>query len=233
MNLSPLLRQRFFDVNGVPLAGGQLFSYVAGTTTPQVTYSNETGTTNANPVVLDAYGYADVWLDPTLAYKFVLEDVNNNVQWTVDNITYSIGLTVWNANTVYSQGNIVIDTSGFGLLYVSLINNNQGNALTNVSDWGLYNAHVRTVSSNTSLAVTDNLVRSNSTSGNLTHTLPACSTTPVGKEIIIKDVGTGGNATSVQGNGSDLIDGSNLYGQSLVQYLSIKVQNTGSNWDVI
>lgn len=87
MNLSPLFRQRFFDSNGLPLAGGQLFSYIAGTTTPQGTFSNQSGTSNTNPVILDAYGYADVWLNASLAYKFVLEDVNSNVQWTVDNVT--------------------------------------------------------------------------------------------------------------------------------------------------
>lgn len=86
MILSPLVKQRFFDANGVPLAGGQLFTYAAGTTTPQTTYSNQGGTTNTNPVVLDANGYADVWIDPTKSYKFVLEDALNNVLWTVDNV---------------------------------------------------------------------------------------------------------------------------------------------------
>lgn len=233
MNLSPLLRQRFFDANGVPLAGGQLFSYQAGTTTPQVTYSNQGGTTNTNPVVLDSDGYANVWLDPTLSYKFVLEDVNDNVQWTVDNVTFPIGISTWSTNSIYSQGAIVQDSSGQGILYVSLINNNQGNALTDVSAWRLLDGNIRTVSVNTTLAITDNLVRSNSTSGNLTHTLPACSTTPVGKRITIKDVGTGGNNTSVQGSGSDLIDGSNVYAQTLAQYIGINVMNNGSSWDVI
>lgn len=86
MILSPLVRQRFFDSNGVPLAGGQLFSYIAGTTTPQGTFSNLAGTTNTNPVILDAYGYADIWIDSTKAYKFVLEDANSSVLWSVDNI---------------------------------------------------------------------------------------------------------------------------------------------------
>lgn len=233
MILSPLLRQRFFDINGVPLAGGQLYTYAAGTTTPQTTYSNETGTTNANPVVLDAYGYADVWLDPTLSYKFVLEDVNDNVQWTVDNVSYLVGITTWNANSVYSQGAIVIDSSGYGIQYVSLVNNNQGNALTDVSAWGVLGGNFRTVSTNTSLVITDSLVRSNSTSGNLTHTLPACSTTPIGKKITVKDVGTGGNATTLQGNGSDLIDGVNVYFQTIAQWQSVTVMNNGTSWDAI
>lgn len=233
MNLSPLLRQRFFDVNGLPLAGGQLFTYAAGTTTPQATYSNQTGTANANPVVLDAYGYADVWVDPTLAYKFKLEDVNNNVQWTVDSVQFPLGIAAWNANSVYSQGQIVQDASGYGLLYVSLTNSNQGNALTVVADWRVYDGAVRTVSGATALAVTDNLVRSNSTSGSLIHTLPACSTTPIGKKIQIKDVGTGSNTTSVKGSGSDLIDGNNTYASVLNQYDEVTVSNSGSTWDVV
>lgn len=234
MNLSPVFRQRFFDQNGLPLAGGQLFSYIAGTTTPQVTYSNQSGTTNANPVVLDAFGYADVWLDPTLSYKFVLEDSLGNVQWTVDQIIpLSVGLTTWSANTTYQQGNLVLDSSGYGLIYVSLTNNNTNNALTSNSNWRLLGGSVRTLSSNTTLVVTDGLVRSNSTSGNLTFTLPPISTSPIGLILTIKDVGTGGNTTSVKGSGSDLVDGNNTYANSLSQYGFLTVENNGTSWDVI
>lgn len=232
MNLSPIFRQRFFDSNGVPLAGGQLYSYVAGTTTPLVTYSGSTGTTNTNPVVLDAYGYADVWLDPTLDYKLILEDSNNKVLWTVDNVSYPTGLTTWNTNATYQAGAIVIDTSGTGMLYVSLVNNNQGNALTDVSAWRVFDGNIRTVSVNTTLLITDNLLRSNSTSGSLTHTLPACSTTPIGKRIAILDVGTGGNSTSVKGNGSDTIQGNNTFASALSEFYVLEVENNGSSWDV-
>lgn len=89
MNISPPIRQRFFDANGLPLAGGNLFSYAAGTATPQVTYSNSTGTTNTNPIVLDASGYCDLWLNPALTYKFVLKDSSGNTLWTEDNVTLS------------------------------------------------------------------------------------------------------------------------------------------------
>lgn len=233
MNLTPLLRQRFFDANGLPLAGGFLYAYQAGTTTPQATYSNSTGTTNANPIVLDSNGYADVWIDPTLTYKFILKDSGSNVLWTVDNVAFPLGVATWSTNTIYSQGSIVQDASGQGLLYVSLTNNNQGNALTNVSAWRAFDGYLRTVSVNTTLTVTDQLVRSNSTSGSLTHTLPVCSTTPIGKKITIKDVGTGGNATSVKGSGSDLVDGNNTYASTLRANYAITVQNTGTTWDVI
>jgi len=232
MNLSPELRKRYFDQSGIPLAGGQLFTYVAGTTTPQVTYSNQTGTTNTNPVVLDSAGYADVWLDPTLSYKFQLKDASGNLQWTVDNVLPSVsGLASWSSTTTYSQGNIVQDSSGQGLLYVSLTNSNTGNALSNTSFWRLFAGNVRTLSSNTTLAVTDNMVRSNSTAGSLTHTLPPCSTSPIGLLINVKDVGTGGNTTSVKGSGTDLVDGNNVWSNTLSSQMGQSFRNNGTSWD--
>lgn len=85
--LLPVLRQRFLDSNAEPLAGGLLYSYVAGTSTPAATYADQTGSTpNTNPIVLDANGEANVWLGSGF-YKFILEDVNNVVQWTVDEVS--------------------------------------------------------------------------------------------------------------------------------------------------
>lgn len=97
MNLSPLPVQKFFDNNGAPLAGGLLFTYVAGTTTKIATYTDSAGTTpNTNPVVLNFRGEAQVWISPSLAYKFVLCPANDtdppgNPIWTVDNISIATG----------------------------------------------------------------------------------------------------------------------------------------------
>lgn len=85
--LMPMPKQQFFSANGAPLAGGQIFSYAAGTTTPQATYTDSTGATaNPNPTVLDAGGFASIWLSSS-NYKIVAEDVNSVVQWTVDNVS--------------------------------------------------------------------------------------------------------------------------------------------------
>ena len=60
--LTPVPKIQFFDANGHPLAGGKLYSYAAGTTTPLVTYTDQAGTSaNTNPVILDARGEASVW----------------------------------------------------------------------------------------------------------------------------------------------------------------------------
>lgn len=94
-SLAPFIKQRFFDTNGDPLAGGLLYAYQAATTTPQATYTDSTGgTPNANPVVLDANGEANVWTDVSLSYKFVLKNSSGVTQWTVDNV---IGLITNNA----------------------------------------------------------------------------------------------------------------------------------------
>jgi hypothetical protein len=81
---SPKLQ--FLDSNGAPLVGGKLYTYAAGTTTPQVTYTDYVGgTPNANPVILDSRGEASVWLGTAL-YKMALYSATNVLIWTVDNI---------------------------------------------------------------------------------------------------------------------------------------------------
>lgn len=89
MSVQPFYSPKFraFDANGNPLSGGLLYSYAAGTTTPLSTYTTRAGdVANANPVVLDANGEADVWSTPNVSYKFVLKSSAGVTQWTVDNV---------------------------------------------------------------------------------------------------------------------------------------------------
>lgn len=86
-DLAPAFRQQYFDANGLPLAGGLVYTYAAGTTTPLATYTDETGLTpNTNPVVLDSSGSASIWINAA-SYKFVLENSTGSVIRTVDNIS--------------------------------------------------------------------------------------------------------------------------------------------------
>lgn len=90
--LAPQPILQFFDNNSAELSGGLLFTYAAGTTTKQTTYTDASGQTpNTNPVVLDSRGEAQVWLTPNVAYKFVLSpstdtDPPTNPFWTVNDI---------------------------------------------------------------------------------------------------------------------------------------------------
>lgn len=71
---------------GVPLSGGLLYTYAAGTSTPAATYSDvDLLVANANPVVLDAAGRATVYLAAT-SYKFVLKTAAGVTVYTQDNI---------------------------------------------------------------------------------------------------------------------------------------------------
>ena len=63
VSLLPIPRQQFFSASGVPLAGGFVYTYVAGTSTPAATYLDYTGTSlNTNPITLDAGGFASIWI---------------------------------------------------------------------------------------------------------------------------------------------------------------------------
>lgn len=85
--LLPNLKTRYFDANGLPLAGGKLYSYEAGTNTPLATYTDSTGTVpNSNPAILDADGYADIWMG-SATYKFMLTDANDVSIFTEDEVT--------------------------------------------------------------------------------------------------------------------------------------------------
>ena len=74
----------------------KLNSYVAGTTTRQDTYSNSTlVTANANPVVAAASGLlGNVYLDPALAYKFVVATSADVEIFTVDPAPTTPGQTL-------------------------------------------------------------------------------------------------------------------------------------------
>ncbi len=75
-----------FYTTGIPLAGGLLYTYLAGTVnTPQAAYSDIGCTVPlSNPVVLDTNGEAVIYLKG--AYKLVLTDSTGLPYWTLDNI---------------------------------------------------------------------------------------------------------------------------------------------------
>jgi len=93
-SLSPVPVLQFFDNNGNPLSGGKLYSYQAGTTTPQATYTDTNGNVaNSNPIILNSRGEAQVWLGTDLVYKLILTDANDVLIWTVDYVNGDIPLS--------------------------------------------------------------------------------------------------------------------------------------------
>ena len=88
-------KQVDFLINGVrdpltdePLVGGKVYTYEAGTSTPAALYiDRDTAEGNAtNPVILDAYGRAEVYGDGV--YKFVVTDADDVTVIEMDGLEY-------------------------------------------------------------------------------------------------------------------------------------------------
>ena len=107
---------QFFNNDGTVLAGGKLYTYAAGTSTPKTTYTTSAGNiAHANPIILDSSGRVpsgEIWLTAD-TYKFSVFTSSNTLIATYDNIS-GIGATsvqnyTGNGSTVaYSvSGNVV------------------------------------------------------------------------------------------------------------------------------
>lgn len=81
---------QIFDNNGNPLAGGKIYTYLAGTTTPIAVYTTEAANVaHPNPIILDSAGRVptgEIWLKEGDAqyYKFVVSNSADAVQNTYD-----------------------------------------------------------------------------------------------------------------------------------------------------
>ena len=104
---SPWFLQQFRDVNGSPLAGGNLYFYVAGSTTlPKNVYVDFAGTTlYTQPVILDGSGFAPEYFLEAGLYKIVVRSADGRLIATRDNV----------AGTGYggeSSGGSIVKVSG-------------------------------------------------------------------------------------------------------------------------
>lgn len=117
----PFVQIQWFNNNGQPCAGCLLYTYAAGTSTPQTTYSDALGSVpNADPVVADAAGRMNVFMGAN-AYKFILNLPAGVQLWSIDNVTSSVlallalnntwsgtqtfnGVMTFNATPVFNTG---------------------------------------------------------------------------------------------------------------------------------
>jgi len=86
---------QLFDNNGVPLAGGKIYTYAAGTTSPLPSYTDSTGgTAHTNPIILNSAGRVlggEIWVLGSTNYKFVVTTSTDVLIITLDNIIGSGG----------------------------------------------------------------------------------------------------------------------------------------------
>ena len=145
VNLSPVAGAgwQFFDNNGVPLSGGLIYTYLAGTSTPAATYTTAVGNVaNSNPIVLDSAGRPpnEIWLLNS-AYKFILQTSTGTQIWSMDNLfglpsagvessaTATAGQTVFTVSS-YTVGNNSLKVYVNGSKQIVTINYNETNSTT-------------------------------------------------------------------------------------------------------
>jgi hypothetical protein len=131
VNLSPVGNAfQFFSNDGLPLAGGKLQTFQAGSTTPLATYTDSSGlVANTNPIILGTSGRPPetIWLSDGFFYKFVLSDANDVVIQTYDNL-YGIVDAQPPAATPIPTGGIILWSGSIGSIPAGwvLCNGNNG-----------------------------------------------------------------------------------------------------------
>ena len=149
VNLSPIggAAAQFFDNSGNVLTGGKIYTYLAGTTTPAVTYTTAFGNiAQPNPIILNAAGRVpdsgEIWLSSGISYKFVLKDTNDVLIGTYDNlqglpsagsegyITATQGQTTCTVPFTYLLSSNSLSVYVNGSKQINTLNYNETNATT-------------------------------------------------------------------------------------------------------
>lgn len=178
--------------------------------------------------------YATGWFGAVLGGNSpAIEDWNAICYLFAYQLTYlfQAGVPEWDSATIYYIGSLA---NNAGVLYVSITDNNVNNVVTDTNNWKMYQNGQRTTTANDTATQNDDFIRANPTGGSFTQTLPAVASTPVGKRITVKTVGTSGNTVTVKGNGAELIDQANtIILGTLPTNDAATVRNNGTSWDII
>jgi len=140
------------------------------------------------------------------------------------------GVAEWNTDTFYYQGSIVSDGLVNATLYVSLTDDNQGNALSDGSNWATLSTggSVKAKAVNYQILPGDSFIK---VSANHTETLPD-ATLVTGREYTLKKTDFNATTVTIATLLSQTIDESSTY--SLVeQYQFVTVRSDGVNWWIV
>lgn len=247
MNLPPNIRQQLLDGAGKPISGGLIYTYQAGTTTPQATYTDQGGlTANANPIVADSSGVYSMWIDPSLSYKIVYKDALGNMLETVDNI---VGLATVNAVATSSIQDGAVTTAKMAANSVTSailasdasVDGNRAVQTNHIRDAQVTRAKlaagalgIGVVSASKTASFTADTATDfypcDATSGAITVTLYAAAGNS-GRIVRFKKTDSSANAITLDANLSETIDG------ALTQTITLKNESLsiicdGSNWQV-
>lgn len=136
VNLAPIGNGfQFFTNTGIPLNGGYIYTYQAGSSTPLATYTTAAGTiANTNPIQLGTSGRPpqEIWLTSGFSYKFVLTDSANVQIATFDDLYGILGTSA--SVTPIPSGGILIWSGSIGSIPVGYYLCNGSNGTPDLRD---------------------------------------------------------------------------------------------------
>lgn len=141
------------------------------------------------------------------------------------------GIPEYDSGTTYYQYSIVMSNGG---LYVSLVDTNLGNALTDTTKWAMQGNTYRSLDADTTLTINDQYVRATVTADRI-FTLPPLASTPDGTKITLKNVmNNNGFTATLKGNGAELIDFANtIVLENTAVCESATVIKTSTKWELV
>lgn len=242
MNLLQWIPAQFLDDNADPLSGGKIYAYEAGTGTPQNTYTDQGGgTPNANPVILDSAGRADIWIDQTTPYKFVITDSADVTIKTVDNVGTTNEITGAdledNIELPGTEGFRPPDGTTLQRPSTPVAGETRYNSDDTTNESYLEGFWVRAltkvVSKTTTYTATtdDDTILCDTSGGAWTLTLPSAATYDR-KEYVIKKTTSDFDLLTIDGEGSETIDGASAITLA-TQNESVKIKSDGTNWHIL
>ena len=117
VNLSPVLNGvNILGATGLPLSGGLIYTYQAGSSTALPTYIDNSGNVaNPNPIVLNPDGRTpnEIWLNAGFSYKFQIQTSLGVIIQTLDNL-YGIPQSTSGGGSNLPSGCIVIWSGAIG-----------------------------------------------------------------------------------------------------------------------
>jgi len=193
----------------VPNAGGALYYYQSGTTTPQTTFSNAAGTIpNTNPLVLDSDGrlQTPVYLGDSDSYSAYTEDHKNS-----DGVAVS---TLWPVDGIPAATPAAAAASTFA--YPSV----PWEAITSAS------SPVTILTADAGSAY-----ETDTTGGSVTFNLPSAVSVGVGKSIWFKKTSSA-NSLILHPSGTQEIDGVNADYTITRGQATFLLTSNGANWKI-
>lgn len=182
--------------------------------TKQTTNTTGTGTLTLIAAAADFRSLATAFGGSSIKVRYILSRSG----------LYEVGYGTFNGSNQLTRDTVVASSNGGSLVNLSA-------GTTDVFfDFMPGDREVRTVSSNTTLALADigNLVRCTQTA-DITLTLPAVATVPPGTGYLIRNDGTNNSIVSIDPNGAELLDASSV-SYPLFSGEAVEIFSIGTAW---